>query len=176
MSRYIRLNRVRRVSRSKRLCYGVAMIFLDQSGRRWRRIKNSSAVMAIGGLVPVIILTIGSLGYHPSWAALSPVIKPIIAAKSVMAEPLVAAINNQHPKPTAPVISPSHAASKQLAAPKSSVAPAGAVVTTNSAATSAALQTTPTPKQSASTKPTSTPQVTPIPVKNAFGQGHNPKN
>ena len=46
------------------------MIFLDESGKRWKRIKHSAAGVAVLGILPVLVLTGGSLVYHPQWGVL----------------------------------------------------------------------------------------------------------
>lgn len=54
------------------VCYYItAMIFLDESGKRWRRIKRSTALLSSTVVIPVGILVVASLLYLPSWGSIS---------------------------------------------------------------------------------------------------------
>ena len=46
------------------------MIFLDESGKRWKHIKRSTAGLAMFGLLPVLALVGGSIAYRPQWGVL----------------------------------------------------------------------------------------------------------
>lgn len=46
------------------------MIFLDESGKRWKHIKRSTAAIGLLTALPVTILLVGSLIYQPDWGLL----------------------------------------------------------------------------------------------------------
>lgn len=48
------------------------MVFLDRSGKRWRRIKLSGVSTAALGLAPVLFVLIVGLVYQPDWGKLQP--------------------------------------------------------------------------------------------------------
>lgn len=46
------------------------MIFIDESGRRWQRIKRTVGVVGSTTVIPIAILAVASLLYLPSWGAI----------------------------------------------------------------------------------------------------------
>ena len=60
------------------------MIFLDETGKRWRRIKVGAGFISTGAIIPVAVLLAASALYLPSWGNLSlpqPLKKPTAVNK-----------------------------------------------------------------------------------------------
>lgn len=134
------------------------MIFLDESGKRWKRIKRSTTGLAMFGLLPVLALVGGSLAYHPQWSIL-PIIQQ--AAGVVLSGSL---------KPQ--TVSSGPTALKQAA--NSTVNTTLSLARIVFAPTSAS--STPTTPASATPKPTPAPTPTPTPKspQSASPTGGNP--
>ncbi len=48
-------------------CYPFSMIFLDESGKRWRNIKRGIGLLGSVLAIPVLVLVAASLAYLPNW-------------------------------------------------------------------------------------------------------------
>lgn len=53
--------------------YGIIriMIFLDQTGKRWKRVKRSVFASVLAVVVPIAVLAVGGYTFNPGWATLS---------------------------------------------------------------------------------------------------------
>jgi hypothetical protein len=47
------------------------MIFLDETGKRWHRIKLGTGLLSTTTVTPVLVLLVASLLYLPSWGSFS---------------------------------------------------------------------------------------------------------
>lgn len=145
------------------------MIFLDATGKRWQKIKRSTALMALAGAMPVAVLAVGSFTYQPQWD----LIKLARQAGNVFTgtpKPLSSGGNG-----------PNNSQSSSKTQPRRTSSGVGSSPSASSAAT-ASSTSTPT---STSTQPTTTPSTTPTlpqsssptrgdPLQNDFGQSHKP--
>jgi hypothetical protein len=141
------------------------MIFLDESGKRWRRIKHSTTGLGLLCVLPVLALVGGSLAYQPQWGILplSQEPAPVVLSGATTAQP-------------GPASSPSPGAT-----PKPSKTPAKptARLAYQATATSLLILPTPTPAPKAARitpapAPTPSPTPKPNPTQNNAGQAHKP--
>ena len=142
------------------------MIFLDESGKRWKRIKHSSAGIVAIGTLPVIALVGGSLTYHPQWGVLPLITQAagVVLSGSTKSQPSnpVATAPKQRTKTVAPTFKAKPQVDYIQAATTSNTIPA------------------PTPSSTATllvTAPTQPQPTTPTsgnPTKNDYGQSHKP--
>lgn len=153
------------------------MIFLDESGKRWRRIKRSTAVMAILASLPVVALLSGSLAYQPGWGVL-PHFKHIFGTSSspstIVRVPSGLTVNEpSSPNKTTPKPTTSTQPTGQLAYQPNGLSPnpSAASTTTPPNSTTAATSTTTTPAQS--TTPNS-PVIDP--GNSTYGRDHQPSH
>ncbi len=147
------------------------MIFLDESGNRWKYIKLSTTGMVMAGSLPVAALLLGSFVYQPSWGLVPLIKQASVAVLTATAKPQTVtqestpavtqsklgakkpAASNPAPQPSLQSQSPSTAASPQpTTAPTATASPTAVV--------------NPTQPQSAST--------TGDPAQNDYGQSHKP--
>jgi len=136
------------------------MIFLDESGKRWKRIKHSTIGVTALGSLSVAVLLAGSVAYNPQWGVL-PLVQHTTGAV------LAAATGAVQDKSKAPTPKNTTSTAKKTPAAARPVAYQSAV--TNAVLTSA-LVATPAPKAAPSPTPTPTPKGDPI--QNDFGQYH----
>ena len=142
------------------------MVFLDETGRRWKRIKHSTAGLILISSLPVAALIAGSIVYQPHWSGLS------LLPKSDPPPPVIhrgTALGAS----TSTVTTPAqlNTASHRVAYTASTVQPITISISARPLAPSPTPQATPTPTpKSASPSPTPTPDNT----HNDFGQGHKP--
>ena len=97
------------------------MIFLDESGKRWRAIKRVTKTGAAGLLVPILLVGTGAFLFNPGWAslALKPLQKPaVLGAKTTAAQATVAtaAIKARSPTKSSTVNNAQTTGGVQLAA------------------------------------------------------------
>ena len=140
------------------------MIFLDESGKRWSRIKRSTAAAIVLTSFPVALLLAGSLAYHPQWGVL-PLAKQtagIIISAVTHAESSKSIPTKTASKPHMPAVKPQ------------SNKPANSQVLGVSAPSKSSAAPTPasSPQSTVSPVPTRTPAETGNPIANDFGQSH----
>lgn len=135
------------------------MIFVDHTGRRWRRIKRSTLGLTFLATLPFAALIAGALAYSPHWSllplAMHPAAAPIQAANSV-APASAATPTKPNLKPT--TITRHTATPSAIASPAPAPAPALAAFVAQS-------QTIPT-------SPAPEPPVDP--GNSPFGHSHQP--
>lgn len=153
------------------------MIFLDQSGKRWKRIKHSAAAITLLATVPVLALIGGSLAYHPAWGAL-PLVKQVAAVVSHASTKPANSTSSTMPKPMAGVTNAKPQFATQQVAYQPGVNPG---VNSNSAvppsvvpASTSSPSTTTTPPSTTPTQPQSVSPTGGNPTQNDFGQSHKP--
>lgn len=141
------------------------MIFLDESGQRWKRIKLSTAAAVSLVALPVVAVVGGSIAYHPTWGSLS-LIHQVASVAGLESGNLASAY----------VQSPQSAAAKAKAAARVvTYAGASLVLASGSNPISSTAVTQPTSSAtitSTSTSPKSTSPTGGNPVQNDFGQSH----
>ena len=134
------------------------MIFVDESGKRWKKIKATTMVGAGISGVTLTALVIGSL-VTPGWGQIS-ILKQAEKAISSSGQ---TAINS--------ITQAAHASTPNTKSSKNVAALTSTAKTTSS---------TPSPKPTATATPSPSPAVTPTPVvtpvtsKKDYGTGHNP--
>jgi hypothetical protein len=141
------------------------MIFLDESGKRWRRVKRSATAITLVVALPVLAVVGASLAYRPQWGAL-----PLV--KQVAEVVLPSSTQAHNPRLAAPKLAPKTAGSgpgqtNQLVAYR----PAGA---SSGAALGASFTTPASPVATPVATPTPAPPGGGNPVRNDFGQSHKP--
>ena len=144
------------------------MIFLDESGKRWKHIKRSTAGLAVFGLLPVLALVGGSLAYHPQWSVL-PIIEQ--AAGVVLSGSIKPQVVNSGSTALKQAASSSSKFTRSLA--RIAFAPTSASSTATATPASAAPKPTPTPTPT----PKSPQSASPTggnPTQNDAGQAHKP--
>ncbi len=145
------------------------MIFLDESGKRWKRIKRSTAGITLAVTLPVLALIGGSLAYHPQWGVLPLISQATGAVLSGSTKTLTGNPGSTAPKRTSTSITATaHAIAQvayQLAAKSSITAPPIA----------SAPSSTPTPTPAAPAKPQSVSPTGGDPTQNDPGLAHRPK-
>ncbi len=143
------------------------MIFFDQSGKRWKRVKRLTVAIAGLSLIPVLALVAGSLAYQPKWGVL-PFIEQAGAVLS----------GNIAPQSTAPKPSTGPASPSSRPASRTTQATPVQLAVLVSGASAAAATPTPvtTTGPAASPAPSPTPTPKGNPTKNDFGQSHKPSH
>lgn len=137
------------------------MIFLDESGKRWKRIKHSTAGVTLLCVLPVVALLGGSLAYHPQWGVL-----PLIKQATAVVLTGSAKLRPTSPSPTTPKLTAKAVATATTAIARVAYRPAAASSSTVSSTTTQPATTT-----------TSLPAVATTaanPTQNDFGQSHKP--
>ena len=140
------------------------MIFLDESGKRWKRIKHSTIGVGVLISLSLAVLLAGSVAYNPQWGVLPQVQH---AAGAVLAAAAGTGINttktltNNGTIPTP----------KKTFSTTRTVAYQSALA--NAVTTSASIAS---PSPTATPRPTATPAPTPRgnPIENDYGIAHKP--
>lgn len=143
------------------------MIFLDESGKRWKRIKHSTAGIALLGSLPVGVLVLGSLVYQPQWGLLPLVRQATGAVLSTSAKSQPNQPASTKSKTAPKTVQTAAQVVRQLAYQAAGAISASIPASTSVAAAPTANPVTPTPAQSVS--PTSG-----NPAQNDYGQSHKP--
>lgn len=154
--------------------YGIIriMIFLDQTGKRWKRIKRSVLASTLAVVVPIAVLAVGGYTFNPGWATLSFGPVQVFHPQSFLPiqAPTATTTNN---------VNKSHATDTNVASANQSTSTAvlGASTTsapgTSSPASSSSTTTT-TPMPSPTTTTCTTPSSTNANGGNStFGKSHH---
>jgi hypothetical protein len=150
------------------------MIFFDETGRRWKRIKYSITAAALLTSLPVIALIGGSLAYQPHWGSL-PIIKQVAGA-------VLPHSSNNQPGPSSSSTGPASEKTSASQTTKQLVykpntnnsSTSSTPQTSNTTSTTQPPSTTTIPTQAQSTYPAAA-TVSPTggnPAQNDFGQSH----
>lgn len=149
------------------------MIFFDESGKRWKRIKNSTFVLAVLGSVPVAALIMGGLIYQPQWGIIAGVKYGTGVVLANTAKLSAQSPATPTPKPTSAPPARKTTPANQLVAYRASSTSIASEYSLAAAPIAPSTPTpTPTPPPTAQL-PTSSPAAV-NPTQNDDGQAHRP--